>query len=281
MFDRVVVVDWSASARPKRGRDSVWIAVTRRGDDDVVTSNPSTRTAACDEIEMLCRRPGRTLLGVDFSLGYPGGTAAALGLSGSPWRSMWDLLTELVVDRDDNANNRFEVAAELNARIGGGPGPFWGCPPSRRTPTLTSTKVRPDPLAEWRHVEAVLRRRGDRPFSAWQLLGTGSVGSQSLVGIARLARLERSLVAAGHSVDVWPFTGGSGAESQPGADVVIAEVWPSMDPLEPLAGRVRDEAQVIGTARRLAAGVTFVLPAPPGASARSQVLSEEGWVLGA
>ena len=43
---------------------------------------------------------------------------------------MWDLLAQLVDDRDDNANNRFEVAAELNRRVGPGPGPFWGCPPA-------------------------------------------------------------------------------------------------------------------------------------------------------
>ena len=167
----------------------------RRATFERRTRQPGRRR--CADLDSLCRGPGRTLLGVDFSLGYPAGTAEALGLSGTPWRAVWTLLSALVVDADDNANNRFEVAADLNRRIGGGPGPFWGCPPSRRSPTLTTTKTRPDPLAEWRIVEAELRRGGHRPFSGWQLLGVGSVGSQSLVGIPRLAALERSLRARG------------------------------------------------------------------------------------
>ncbi|MGA9276780.1 MAG: hypothetical protein WBV89_07490, partial [Ilumatobacter sp.] len=192
-------------------------------------------------------------------------------------RAMWNLLTGWVVDADDNTNNRFDVAARLNARIGDGPGPFWGCPPSRRTPTLTSTKVDPQPLEEWRRVEHELRRGGRRPFSAWQLLGAGSVGSQSLLGIPRLARLERSLVSGGRTVDVWPFT----AEGDPMSDVVIAEVWPSLYTLPALAGRVRDEVQVIETARLLAAHVRFAGIGSLEKGPRRAVLDEEGWVLGA
>ena len=30
MFDRFAVVDWSANSTPKRGRDSIWIAVAER-----------------------------------------------------------------------------------------------------------------------------------------------------------------------------------------------------------------------------------------------------------
>ncbi len=110
MFDRVVVVDWSASSRPVRGRDSIWIATADAGSGDIRTTNPATRSDACGELDELCRRPGTTLLGVDFSLGYPAGTARALRLNGTPWRAMWSLLAELVIDADDNANNRFEVA---------------------------------------------------------------------------------------------------------------------------------------------------------------------------
>jgi hypothetical protein len=35
-----------------------------------------------------------TLVGVDFSLGYPAGTATALGLTGTAWSAMWALLAE-------------------------------------------------------------------------------------------------------------------------------------------------------------------------------------------
>jgi len=273
-FDRVVVVDWSASSRPTRGRDSVWIAVVE--EERVSSTNPSTRAEAARQLDDVCRREGRTLLGVDFSLGYPAGTSAALGLDGVPWRSMWNLITSMIDDADDNANNRFEVAAELNAGFGRGPGPFWGCPPNRRSATLTPTKVDPVPLREWRVVELDLRRRGRRPFSSWQLLGAGSVGGQSLVGIPRLARLERALVASGRTVDVWPFTG-----DEPSADVVIVEVWPSLHAVADQDGRVRDEVQVVETARRLVeASPSLVLP-PLLVGVQAIVQGEEGWVLGA
>jgi precorrin-8X/cobalt-precorrin-8 methylmutase len=279
MFDRVVVVDWSASSRPRVGRDSIWIAVVDTASGELATSNPPTRAIACDELDELCRRRGATLLGVDFSLGYPAGTAAALGLRGTPWRATWDLLRDLVVDTDENENNRFEVAAELNARIGPGPGPFWGCPPRRRTATLTSTKVDPAPLAVWRTVERSLREDGHRPFSAWQLLGAGSVGSQSLVGIPRLARLEAAWRAAGRHVEIWPFGRWDGATPIP--DVVIAEVWPSLQSLPALAGRVRDEVQVVETARHLARGVDFAIGVRQTGDGLRNVRNEEGWVLGA
>ena len=279
MFDRVVVVDWSASSRPVRGRDSIWIAVADVASGEIRTTNPATRSRACTELDELCRRPGTTLLGVDFSLGYPAGTSTALRLPGTPWRAMWALLAELVVDADDNANNRFEVAAELNRRIGTGPGPFWGCPPRRRSPTLTTTKVLADPLAEWRIVEHELRRAGHRPFSGWQLLGVGSVGSQSLVGIPRLAQLERSLRATGRTVEVWPFGAWDGVVPVP--DVVIAEVWPSLYELPALNGRVHDEVQVIETARRLVDLTAVELGEQLSDEARQRVREEEGWVLGA
>ncbi|WP_051063149.1 hypothetical protein [Ilumatobacter nonamiensis] len=273
-FERVVVVDWSANSRPTRGRDSIWIAVL--DGTGVSTANPATRAQASAEIEECCRRSGRVLVGVDFSLGCPAGTAHALGLTGSGWRATWGLLTAMIDDADDNANNRFEVAAELNARLGPGPGPFWGCPPSRATTTLTPTKVAPTPLPEWRLVERELRRRALRPFSSWQLLGAGSVGSQSLLGIPRLTRLERVLVAAGRTVDVWPFTG-----DDPTADVVIAEVWPSLHPVSVPPGRIRDEVQVVETAQRLAGrSFSLSLPALP-SDERRIVAGEEGWIIGA
>ena len=279
MFDRVVVIDWSASSRPVRGRDSIWIATADAGSGDIRTTNPATRSDACGELDELCRRPGTTLLGVDFSLGYPAGTARALRLNGTPWRAMWSLLAELVIDADDNANNRFEVAAELNRRIGAGPGPFWGCPPQRCSPTLTKTKVLADSLAEWRIVENQLRRAGRRPFSGWQLLGAGSVGSQSLVGIPRLLQLERSLSAAGRTVEVWPFGSWDGVLPVP--DVVIAEVWPSLYVLPELHGRVRDEVQVIETARRLKEVAAVEFGAQVTDELAQLVRDEEGWVLGA
>ncbi len=282
MFDRVVVVDWSANSTPKRGRDSVWIA-TRDVDGGPTLENPATRHAAeALLVESLCGG-GSTLLAVDFSLGFPAGTADALGLDGCSWTATAALLTQLIVDGADNANNRFEVASALNERITGSAAPFWGCPPSRRTATLESTKPVGQPsLPEWRCVERVLRERGRRPFSSWQLLGAGAVGSQSLLGIPMIMRLAARL---GERVQVWPFADGLRAPELAADSVVVAEVWPSMHPLAAVEPAVRDAQQVVAVAdwltaldRRDELGGLFVPDVAE--ELRSDVVGEEGWVLG-
>jgi hypothetical protein len=281
LFDRIVVVDWSASSSPTTGADSVWIAVADA--DGIELSNPSTRRAALAEVATAANSVGSTLIGVDFSLGFPRGTAEALGLVGRPWRAMWELLGSDISDDDRNRNNRFAVASSLNAAVANGAaGPFWGCPPAQRTDHLTSTKppreVRWPP--EWRHVETRLRDEGLRPFSAWQLLGAGAVGSQSLVGIAALERLRSNL---GERLCVWPFDTGLAAPTD--ADVVVAEVWPSRWPVTVPSDMVKDAAQVQVTAQRLVdmntEGTLGALFAPLVESSQlDEVLGEEGWVLG-
>ncbi len=281
MFDRFVVVDWSANSTPKRGRDSIWIAVSEG--DDVSVSNPSTRGAAERFLSGLigAGSTSRTLIGVDFSLGYPGGTADALGLPGCAWESMAGLLGESIVDDDRNVNNRFEVAAALNSRITATGAPFWGCPPSRAGDTLTVTKPASfAPLGEWREVESLLREQGHRPFSSWQLLGAGAVGSQSLLGIPMLHRLTAEFA---DRVSVWPFTTGLRAPVVDRGAVVFAEVWPSLLALDVGDGLVRDEAQVVALTEWLtgldASGRLAELFAP-GAVDAARVEQEEGWVLG-
>ena len=284
LFERIVVVDWSASSAPTTGADSVWIAVADA--DGIELSNPPTRSVALAEIAAAVDSVGPTLIGVDFSLGFPRGTAEALGLVGRPWRAMWELLGSEISDDDRNRNNRFAVASSLNAEMAAwteiAAGPFWGCPPAQRTEHLSSTK--PARTAawppEWRHVEARLRDEGLRPFSAWQLLGAGAVGSQSLVGIAALERLRWNL---GERLCVWPFDTGLAAPT--GADVVVAEVWPSRWPVIVPQGMVKDAAQVQATAQRLvdmdAEGTLGALFAPEVESSQlDDVLGEEGWVLG-
>lgn len=305
-FDRVVVVDWSANAAPKLGRDSIWIAVFDRSSPGWAT-NVATRAVALDVIRAaIVEAPDtrRTLLAVDFSLGYPSGTARALGLDGVPWEAMWRTLDELVVDDERNANNRFGVASELNRRMlerdpRRRAGPFWGCPKSRRTPNLASTKVASSPLPEWRHVEAWLRSAQARPFSAWQLLGAGAVGSQSLLGIAALQRLRRRL-GSEITWHVWPFTTGFASPDALAIDpaigtaidtVVVAEVWPSMiryprTHLVADEALVRDELQVLALGDALwqanLDGSLSELFTPDVAAEISEVVvAEEGWVLGA
>jgi precorrin-8X/cobalt-precorrin-8 methylmutase len=280
VFERYVTVDWSAASRPARGRDSIWIAVADP-DGRVTTVNPPTRRAALDELDsVLDRRP--TIVAVDASLGYPAGTASALGLGGdaAPWHSTWRLIADLIEDGEDNGNNRFEVAAELNRRISGGATPFWGCPPSRRSPTLVSTKPPSSPLPEWRAVEDELRAAGHRPFSCWQLLGAGSVGSQTLLAIPALDELGRRLAARRLPLEVWPFTTGLRA---PAEGVTVAEVWPRLV-RSPVADRVPDRGQVIAVVERLRTLddeerlESRLCPDVP-RDLVDRVVDEEGWIL--
>ncbi len=291
-FDRIVIVDWSASSRPKLGRDSIWIA-----EDDgrcVTVDNLATRATAAAWLDaVVAGSTGeRLLIGVDFSLGYPEGTASSLGLQGSPWRAMWRLLAASITDDECNRNNRFEVAADLNRRISAGAAPFWGCPPRHTGAWLRPTKPRDDVghrLGEWRAVEHELYGVGRRPFSAWQLLGAGAVGSQSLVGIPVVERLR-----ARHPkrVEVWPFTTGLELPVLGAGAVVIAEVWPALVEVDPGVHDVRDARQVEAVAswlrRTQDAGRIGALFGPQVASRSSEasivqevIIREEGWVIGA
>lgn len=283
LFDRYVVVDWSARSSPATGADSIWIG--ELADGEIAVSNPATRRAAAEEIhDVLDRSRGeRLLLGFDASLGYPAGTAGLLGLEGTPWEATWGLIAELSSDDAHNRNNRFELAAELNRRIGQMPGPFWGCPPSRATGHLAPTKPPGFELGEFRLTEQCLRERGLRPASCWQLLGIGSVGGQTLTLLPLLAELRARCPGR---VDVWPFTTGLAVPDPSGGAAVIAELWPTMFPLDDSGPVVKDAAQVVSSARavhqadldgELARWLTPRLE--PSEAAR--VVSEEGWVLGA
>jgi hypothetical protein len=284
MFDRIVIVDWSANSTPKTGKDSIWFADLSPATGDVHTTNISTRAVAIDLLVEWATAPGRCLVGVDFSLGFPAGTADALGLTGTPWAAMWSLLASTIEDDDRNTNNRFQVAAELNTRISPGPGPFWGCHPSKASDRLTTTKVPCAPLSEWRTIEAELRGRGKRPFSSWQLLGAGAVGSQSLLGIAAMSRFVERISESGRTVDVWPFTCGL---TVPAADTVLVEIWPALVdlgdvPADASETAVRDERQVIAVAQHLKeVDLTGKFMPDVAVDAVSTVEREEGWVLGA
>ncbi|MEM9746118.1 MAG: hypothetical protein AAF945_05445 [Actinomycetota bacterium] len=298
MFDRIIVVDWSARSAPATGRDSIWVACVGAGDSsldrgEAATWNPPTRRAAVDLLaDLVVASPGRTLVTIDASVGFPSGTSEALGLGTTgaggtpPWRRLWTELSESIVDDERNRNNRFAVASEWNRRIAGRPGPFWGCPPAMRTDTLTSTKP-PHPterIPEWRACERALRSAGRRPFSCWQLLGVGSVASQSLLAIVALERLRRRLESRDVIVGVWPFTTGF---DRPSGRVTVAECWPSLFVQGAGAddGRVRDERQVAETADVLRQRdldgelARWFAPDLPDDVATAAV-AEEGWILG-
>jgi precorrin-8X/cobalt-precorrin-8 methylmutase len=285
MFDRFVVVDWSAQSTPKLGRDSIWIGVHTAGTGEVSVTNLATRSAAeAFLVELFESDPtSSTLVGVDFSLGYPAGTAAALGLTGTAWSAMWALLADQIRDDDRNGNNRFAVAAALNQRLSGGAAPFWGCPPSAACASLAPTKpTDTGTLAQFRATEQQLRAEGRRPFSSWQLLGAGAVGSQSMLGIGRLQGLR---IRFGDRLDVWPFTTGFGRPALGDGAIVVAEVWPSMLAIDDAGDMVRDAAQVRATVRWLtttdeSGGLDALFSPALAPTVSAAAVAEEGWVLG-
>ena len=82
IFDRYLVVDWSARNRPGGGKDSVWVCVLDAA-GRISTQNPSTRGRAelmiRDALGRFVASGERVLVGFDFPYGYPAGLAAALG----------------------------------------------------------------------------------------------------------------------------------------------------------------------------------------------------------
>ncbi len=189
IFDSYLMVDWSAANTPRRGRDSIWLCHLVRHGNTLLAAAPenlATRQAAHERLrELLCTdlaQQRSVLVGCDFPFGYARGLAERLGLSRPAWRAVWDEIASRLQDGPDNANNRFDVATQLNARISGRAFPFWGCPTRKAAPCLAKTHHRrheAEGLAERRLTDMRLRRL--QP--GWKLLGTGSAGSQALTGI--------------------------------------------------------------------------------------------------
>ena len=295
LFNAYVIVDWSAAARPNTGTDSVWIGVLKR---DVrfrlafESFNPSTRGEAEKQLaavlDDLKKRGERALLGFDFPLGFPRGFAAALKLpTDTPWRAVWDQLDKMVKDKPDNTNNRFGVASEINRRLTGGPFPFWGCPPKDALTTLQPKRTRehgPDDLPELRHADVAAKGAA----SIWKLYYNGSVGGQAILGIPAVRRLK---LARGEAMKVWPFeTGFKGLDEADlaGVEVLACEVYPSLVKTAPVAGEVKDLAQVRATAEHFARldeagklGAAFGPSKTAPADLVADAQTEEGWILGA
>ncbi|HUK10163.1 MAG TPA: precorrin-8X methylmutase [Stellaceae bacterium] len=293
VFDTYVMVDWSAASVPRLGADSIWVAVLRRGHrgiETVMLENLATRHDALAVLRGYfigaLARGERVLAGFDFPFAYPSGLAARLGLSGAPWRAIWNEITALVRDDSENRNNRFAAAAELNRRLTESAYPFWGCPAAAATPTLQPRHHRrhsADEFPEHRLVEQ--RMRGPQP--AWKLAGTGSAGGQALMGIPVLRAL-RDDPELNHRFSVWPFeTGLVAATPARHPRVVMAEVYPSMVSAPKRGGEVKDKAQVRSLAHHFATldargvlGPLFAGDLALSPDERRRVEQEEGWVLG-
>lgn len=299
LFDAYIMVDWSAAAKPVTGANSIWVGILARDARlrlQYQSVNIDTRLKARsfleDIVAKLTGRGDRVLLGFDFSLGYPAGTAQALGLDLSgqkPWQAMQALLASKLKDKPDNSNARYAIAAGLNYAISKGPFPFWGAPARDVVSTLAST--RPDfegqPLREFRHAETHLRdSKLGQPKSVWQLAYTGSVGSQSLTGIPHVHALRQAWPEA----RIWPFETGPDAlteDALDGVKVIIAEIYPSLIKSKPESGEVPDAAQIRGIARHIAdldekgrLGDAFSTGNSLDTRKLTEIQDEEGWILG-
>ena len=238
------------------------------------------------------KRGDRVLVGFDFSLGYPAGTAARLGLKDTPaWFALWKFLAGNIVDKADNTNNRYQVAAKMNRLMTDEAWPFWGAPAKQAQRWLTTTKPPAGAgadITEFRATEDAIRKGRLQPKSNWQMHGAGAVGGQTLVGIPAVRRLLEKL---GPSGAVWPFGTGwraLGTDDVEPLSALVVEVYPSMWDAKPNEGEFKDQAQVRVTAEHFAkldeAGDLEKAFAPPkGASDDliAQVEQEEGWILGA
>ena len=288
LFNAYVMVDWSASAAPKTGKDSIWIGVLKR---DVrfrlafEAHNPATREEAVKLLRAtfteLKRKGERVLVGVDFPLGFPAGTGAAMKLKDPTWEGLWAFLAKDLVDKPTNVNNRFAVANKMNRLMTNEARPFWGAPPKDVQTWLGATKPEGDTPA-LREADRVAKAK-----SVWQLSGAGAVGGQALVGIPRVKALADDF---GDKAKVWPFQTGWKAlmpADLDGLEAVFAEIYPSLHGAKAEAGEVLDRAQVRAVAEHFAKldeqgklGTAF---GPQGAASEkvsAAVEAEEGWILG-
>jgi hypothetical protein len=278
LFDAYLFVDFSASSRPKTGAHSIWIAdgwFSGGRLREVVRANPATRREGerwlRERIGLHQGKGRRALVGFDFPLGYPDGSP------GASWRTLWRHLAAEVQDDERNRNNRFDLARRMNEAAG--ERWYWGCPKACASDQLAPTKIGRGSAPEYRLVERKLLAAGRRPFSVCQLLGSGSVGSQALLGLPICERLRADL----GSVAVWPFETGLRSPERDGAAVVLCEIWPSL--LEIPREGVRDEEQVLAYVRaaasRDAAGTLREWFEVSGLAGKDRALAaSEGWVLG-
>lgn len=320
-FDHYLFVDWSASssATGKTPRaDAIWVGELGAEGSTVEPSLayfPTRRRAFAHLRERLlafCHAGRRALVGFDLPNGYPRGTAAALGLDPSvpPWKALWQTLRQEIQDDERNRNNRFQVASRWNRSMSEEPGPFWGCPTQAADDVLLPRRKGvfdyPYSVKTQSEIQLANRRLAERRMSGtqevWKLLGIGSVGSQTLMGIPYLHDLRFDPDLERHS-RVWPYEVGFGSAEHPrpeihrqaGPWILHAEVWPGLVESR-VAARleawgpesIRDAAQMRELCRWAAeedaAGRLRDLFAAPSDLSEDDLracLDEEGWILGA
>jgi len=263
-FDTFVMVDWSGGndTGPTPRKDAIWVCVARDGQAQGPVYLRNRQLAEVwlgDTITGELAAGRRICLGFDFPFGYPQGFVRAITGSDDPL-GLWDWFAAQVKDAP-KANNRFDLAGEINRRFGGA-GPFWGNGLGRDVDGLGRTKAGYENLfPDRRQVE--LHARGS--FTCWQMAGVGAVGSQVMMGLSVLARLRQRFAG---QVAVWPF--------QPlDTPVAFVEIWPSLTVGAPPEGVIKDAWQVQQVAQDLAR-----MPVAELLRLLDVDAPEEGWILG-
>jgi hypothetical protein len=305
LFDVYIFVDWSGAARPgKEGDDNtIWYAVAD-GQTPPHAHFCATRQDCTEALEKLLQelvqKRKRVLIGFDFPYGYPRRFATALGLTENapPWLSIWNHLEAQIEDGSKNDNNRWTVAAAMNAMVAPHdlPGPFWGCLKqiAAQYPLLQMTQ--PDfPYCEYALPKLrITEKRFPGVQATWQLFFAGSVGSQTLLGIPRLRQL-RFHPELVHFSSVWPFETGFVKPVGRGRCpwILHAEIWPGLVRLEAAALEEahpdwpQDRAQVVAMChwaikKDQQGELADYFQEPPGLTEDEvvAVVNEEGWILG-
>ena len=241
-WDTFVMVDWSGGndRGPRPVPDAIWVGISRADHDEPQQyfRNRQVFTTwmlAFLETELTANR--RTMVGFDFPFGYPTGFGKHLTGTDDPLM-LWDWFSDRVEDTP-KANNRFDIAGNINATLPG-VGPFWGNGLKRDIADLPRKGLArtPNPFPEKRAVEQLAKGS----FTLWQLAGAGAVGSQVIMGLPVLTHLRRSFP---NKISVWPFEDLT-------TPIAFVEIWPTLYAGPAPANVIKDAHQVQTTAHKLA-----------------------------
>lgn len=272
----IIALDWSSRSKPSPKApvaDAIYSCLGRADSGIQAPQYHRTRQAAFDYlvgvIDSELDQGRQVILGADFAFGYPIGTAQKLCHSSDPL-ALWDVLETRIKDAPNNGNNRFSVAAGLNDHFDG-IGPFWGCPAQVTHASLPhkGNDRHGHGMAEYRLCDSQTRSAQ----SVWKLFTTGSVGSQTLLGLPMLNRLRARF--AGRST-VWPF------QEDVDAELIIVEIYPSLYDLDDVPNdgimAIKDARQVYRVVQEFLE--TDVLAHTLSADIGSAQIRQEGWIMG-
>lgn len=309
LFETYIFIDWSARndlspLNPSAG--AIWVGELTPSFNDL---NETYFRGRQDCYHFIFKRlwhhfehNHRVLLGFDFAYGYPHGLASSLYLPADDKKAWWNIWTELstrIEDTDDNRNNRFTVASELNGIAGSGNGgPIWGVPLAQATDHLyPNSPGFPFEAKNGVNLERlrITEMRLSQVQETWKLFGAGSVGGQTLVGVPYLHRLRRHVDFAERSA-VWPFETSFTSTPTPktGPYVVHAEIWPGVikntvaSIIENQKTPIQDQIQVRAMCQWAAdldhknkLGQLFGTPGGLDEGQIRTCIEHEGWILGA